>query len=758
MRILLVHNLPPWDPRSGGGQRVQHEIAVHARAAGHDVRVLYSGDEEHSQDTPYLTVWARERRRLVANAVEMARATRRLLGKWRPEVVHGSAADAGLLPLVLPPGVGVVATSHHPNPPTLPPLSPGSLALLRRLQNPYLEAHLLRRAHRVIAVSAWSADTLRQRGYLPSSRPVAVVPNGVGKEWTRTVGSPRGHDGDPTFLCVGRLEPAKGWDVLLSAMAGSEALRSAQVAFVGVGPDQKALTDNSVAQGLADRIELKGWLDPPALRAHLAGATALVLPSRRENYPLVLLEGMAAGIPVVATQVGGIPEMIEDGVSGLLVPPDDPDALAAALARVSTDEDLRNRLVEGGHKVAERHRWDRIVTRIVEEYRLAHELARPVSRPATSPFSKLYRGASARIASARAPRGDRSRPPKDAAHIALVRPGRLGDLLLTDPLLAALEERYPKAQVELITDSTDRVPPWMLTGRVTQRTLALRRGPGAWRRTHDPDRRSSLDALARSWTEAPPDVLLFAVDLADPIFRRLAADLARVAAGAWRAGLTSSRSPVNELHAVVELGPSEEHESARLLRLGAAVGAPAGFRLPRVPSTASPLDPWPGPTLVVHPGASRPNRRWPLHRWGELAARLGAEGIRTVVVGDPADRELVPALAIDFDQHDRVDCVGALDLGELAAAIGGADAFAGNDSFPFHVAAAAGIPTLVLIGPSAARWSTYPVDHVTALREPVICSPRLGEECPLYTTCTHGACIQNIRLDAVADAVRTLLR
>ena len=181
MRILLVHNLPPWSPRAGGGQRVQHEIAVHAAAAGHDVRVLYSGDGGNAPDTPYQTVWARERRRLLANAVTMALATRRLLSAWRPDVVHGSAADAGLLPLVLPPSVGLVATSHHPDPPILPQFSQASLPLLRRLQNPYLEANLLRRAHRVVAVSAWSADVLRQRGYLPSSRPVAVVPNGVGE-------------------------------------------------------------------------------------------------------------------------------------------------------------------------------------------------------------------------------------------------------------------------------------------------------------------------------------------------------------------------------------------------------------------------------------------------------------------------------------------------------------------------------------------------------------------------------------------------
>ena len=690
MRILLVHNLPPWDPRAGGGQRIQHEIAVHAAAAGHDVRVLYSGDGVDAPDTPYRMVWANEHRRLIANAVAVARAARRLLAEWRPEVVHGSAAEAGLLPLVLPPDVPLVATSHHPDPPALPPslspLSPSSFAVLRRLQNPYLEAHLLRRAHRVVATSAWGADILREFGYLPPSRPVAVVHNGVGEDWMRTDAATHRPSGRPTILFVGRLEPAKGWDVLLAAMARPEAPRSAQIAFVGTGPDEQVLRESLAGQGLTDRVELVGWLDPPGLQDRLSKAVAMVLPSRRENYPLALLEAMAAGVPVVTTRVGGIPEMVDDGQSGLLVPPDDPTALAAALTRVSTDDGLRSKLIEGGREVAERHRWDRIVARLVVEYRLASELARPVPRPAVSPLYDLYRRASARVASVTAPRSDGRAPPQDVSRIALVRPGRLGELLLADPLLRALEERYPTAQIELVTDTADRVPPWMLDGRVAQRTLMLRRGPDAWRRAGDLERRSTLRALAEDWAASPPDVLLFVVDLADPIFRHLASELSKAAAGAWRAGLASGRGPFTELHAAIEAGPEAEHESVRLLRLAAAVGAQSGFRLARVPDAPSPLVAWPGPTLVVHPGASRITKQWPLARWGELAAKLATEGIRTVAVGDQADREHLAGLGIDFDENALVNRVGTLDLLELAAVLRGADGFAGNDSFPFHVA------------------------------------------------------------------------
>ena len=110
-----------------------------------------------------------------------------------------------------------------------------------------------------------------------------------------------------------------------------------------------------------------------------------------------------------------------------------------------------------------------------------------------------------------------------------------------------------------------------------------------------------------------------------------------------------------------------------------------------------------------------------------------------------------------FEDLALVDRVGTLPLRALAAVVASADAFAGNDSFPFHLAAAAQVPALVLVGPGAARWSAYPTGHVRVLREPVICSPRHGEECPVYTTCPHGACMRSIRTEMVVEAVRGAL-
>lgn len=759
MRILMIHNLPPWEARAGGGQRVQHELATHAADLGHDVRALYLGTGEGAPATPYATAWVRRRDRLALDALAVARAVRSSLGSWCPDVVHGSAAEAGWVPFVLPPGVGVVGTSHHPDPPRvphdLPSLAPTALGRMRALQNPLLEATLLRRAHRVVAVSRWGAETLRSRGYLPPTRPIAVVPNGVGEEWfAPPPPSARPH---PTFLCVGRVEPAKGWDIVLEALARNADLADARVAFAGTGPDDGALERRIGELGLGERAERLGRLDPSTLRERLGASTALVLPSRRENYPLVLLEAMAMGIPVVAAAVGGVPELLENGRNGLLVAPDDPSALGAALLRLRRDSALRDRLREAGRLAAERHRWRTVATRMVAEYELARALARPVPRPARSPASARFRAGAARVAAARAPRAAPSPPPLEVERIALLRPGRLGDLLLADPLVAALEERHPRARIEILTDASDRVPPWMTGGKVTHRPLPLRSGADAWRRPGDPTRAAALAELAREWRTAPPQLLLLALDLTDPVYRELGAALVAAAPGAWRAGLTRGRSRLPELSATVSEGPEASHEIERLLALGGVAGASTVFRLPRIPTVESTLPAWSGATLAIHPGASRPTKQWPLARWGDLVRRLSAEGFRIVVVGAPEDRALVPGLGIAFDGRTTLDRVGELDLRQLVGAIASADAFVGNDSFPFHLAVATGIPSVVLVGPGAERWSRYPVEHAIVAREPVICSPRFGEECPVYTTCPHGACMASISVSGVADALRTAL-
>ena len=178
----------------------------------------------------------------------------------------------------------------------------------------------------------------------------------------------------PTFACVASLRPYKGHRVLVEAAA---LLRERgvplRVVLVGDGELRRDLEARIARAKLEHVVELRGALPHEQIPAVLAGATAMVLPSvterdgQMEGIPVALMEAMAAGVPVVSTRLSGIPELVADGESGLLVPEGDPGALAAAMERIARDPPLAARLAEGARRaVAERFDRARNVARLDE--------------------------------------------------------------------------------------------------------------------------------------------------------------------------------------------------------------------------------------------------------------------------------------------------------------------------------------------------------------------------------------------------------
>ncbi len=164
-----------------------------------------------------------------------------------------------------------------------------------------------------------------------------------------------------TLIAVGRLDPIKGFDVLLLAFAK---LAKAGVSFrcniIGEGPQRAGLEQSIAMLDLRDCVHLAGARPQAEVRALLHSATAFVLPStiaadgNRDGIPVALMEAMAVGAPVISTRVSGIPELIENDVSGLLVDGGDADGLAAAIQRLLGDGDLRERLARSAREVVER--------------------------------------------------------------------------------------------------------------------------------------------------------------------------------------------------------------------------------------------------------------------------------------------------------------------------------------------------------------------------------------------------------------------
>jgi len=168
---------------------------------------------------------------------------------------------------------------------------------------------------------------------------------------------------------VGRCREAKGVFDLLDAMSEIAPRHPAlRLECAGDG-DLTRVVERAAALGIEDRVRLRGWIGARERDALLARASVFVLPSHAEALPVSLLEAMAAGCAVVASRVGGIPDLVEDGVNGLLVPPRDPAALARALRKVLDEPELASRLGREGHAtVAERYTLEPALERLEQVY------------------------------------------------------------------------------------------------------------------------------------------------------------------------------------------------------------------------------------------------------------------------------------------------------------------------------------------------------------------------------------------------------
>lgn len=230
-------------------------------------------------------------------------------------------------------------------------------------------------ARQVAAASATVcvSDLVRDwvRAHTTAGR-VHTVPNGVSTSRIRPAAEAAG---DPVVTFVGTLKPWHGVDVLVDALARARAPWRLRV--IGDGPQGEALTEQARALGV--EVDFRGAVAPAEIPDHLAGSAIGVAPypataAETDQYfsPLKIYEYLAAGLPVVASRVGQVPAIVRDGLTGLLVAPSDPDALAAALDALARDEVTRRAMGHAARAEAEAHHsWTGVVDRILAHAGLA---------------------------------------------------------------------------------------------------------------------------------------------------------------------------------------------------------------------------------------------------------------------------------------------------------------------------------------------------------------------------------------------------
>ena len=308
---------------------------------------------------PIEVVW--ERCRYDASVLSRARW---IAGAFRPDIVqtHGYKADAVGLFLRWRLGVPWLAFSHGRT-------DEGARTRLYHRVGDLL----LRRADRIVAVSAARKAGLTAQGCAAAK--VAMVHNAVtmpsaGDDVTAVRRELGVRDDRPLIAVVGRLSPEKGCTYFVDAMADVvRALPGVQALVIGEGQEDERLRAQAASLGLGDAVRFIGYRRD--LDRVYPAIDLLVLPSLSEGLPNVVLEAMAHARAVVATRVGGVPEVVDDGVSGVLVPPADAPALARAIVTVLRDTRARAAMGEVGR------------ARIVRDFSVAARTARLLALYAT---------------------------------------------------------------------------------------------------------------------------------------------------------------------------------------------------------------------------------------------------------------------------------------------------------------------------------------------------------------------------------------
>ena len=348
----------------GGAERHVTDLALALRREGHEVEVACSVAGPLS---PRLESAGVPVRPLVGDLVKRrasvayARNLRGLLREARPDLMHAHIYASTVAAAVATRGtkVPLVVTEH-------------TEASWQGRRARLLNGWVCRRAERVIAVSNAIRRRVIERDRVPPGKitvvPNAVVPAPADASPPDLLGGLRG---GPLVGIVARHQPEKGVQTFLKA-AARVALRFPEARFpiVGDGPLRGELELLAERIGLTDRACFLGFRSDAS--SVMRSLDVLVVPSRTEGSPLVTLEAMAAGVPVVASAVGGIPDQVRHESEGLLVPPGDPGALSDAIMRLLEDPGFARGLGEGGRRrAATEFGYGTMLRRIEAVYRAA---------------------------------------------------------------------------------------------------------------------------------------------------------------------------------------------------------------------------------------------------------------------------------------------------------------------------------------------------------------------------------------------------
>ncbi|NQT90821.1 MAG: lipopolysaccharide heptosyltransferase II [Candidatus Omnitrophica bacterium] len=513
---------------------------------------------------------------------------------------------------------------------------------------------------------------------------------------------------------IGRITPIKGHITLIRAMTKVVRLMpKVKLVIIGDAPASKPKYRQEL-EVLVRRLSLSKYIhflgsrhDMPRQMAKL---DLVVMPSvGEEAFGRAIIEAQACGVPVIASKIGGIVDIIRDGENGILVAPRDWNELSDAIIKVLKDEALRQRLSKAGRMSVEKN------------FSLSQMYAKTI---------KVYQEA------------------LNSFKIVILKWSALGDIILSLPALMAIKAKFPRADIALVTSKQGRqiLSRYPYVGEFF--IYQNRRGVEAIR---------EILALASELRRSSIDMVL---DLQNNKKSHLLSFLSLVPR---RIGYKSGKFDIlmNETIGGARIGMAPVAHQFRLLKLLGISMMPKGLELKildeemeHVRSMLS--EAWLGKDQVLvglNCTASKrwQTKKWPAEKFAKLCDLLAQKKIRVVITGTKDDMQEARRLLM-LTRSKPIDCVGKTSIMELSALIKMCGAFVTSDSAPMHLAAFLKVPFVALFGP------TDPKRHIETdsvayklIHKEMKCSPCYKAKC------AHIECMEEISPEEVATAVEQLL-
>lgn len=520
-----------------------------------------------------------------------------------------------------------------------------------------------------------------------------------------------------SIALIGRITPIKGHVYLIRAISKvSRIVPDIKVYIIGEPPKAKPKYKTEL-ESLVKRLNLSGHIsftgDCADIPSRLKGIDLVVVPSvGEETFGRVIIESQAAGVPVIASRIGGIIDIIKDNINGILVNPRDHNKLAEAILRLIKDPALRERIRENARNVVEK------------EFTIDSMYEKTM---------KVYQQARA------------------SCKILIIKWSALGDIILSLPAFKAVKEKFPSADIALFTsrqgvEVSGRFP--YIKDFFVYDNL---KGINGF---------AKLLGISSELRKYQPDIVL---DLQN---NRKSHMLAFLSLSRTRIGYKSGKLDFLMNNAVS--GPKEplsplEHQFRLLKHLGIdSIPGPDFFNINcKEEDYARSLikESWIGENqkivgFNIASSSKWSSKNWPLEHIAKLADLLARDNIRLFMTGAKHDQASAKNI-ISLSKSKPFDITGRTSIMQLAAFIKRCDVFVSPDSAPMHIAGLMKVPLVALFGPTdPARHLQrfYEQDKTCLLYKKIKCSPCYRARC------RHAKCMEGITPDETACAIKTLLK